>query len=99
MLLGWRLGQEVGWDLRNYHFYVPHLLFENRFLRDLEPAGVQTYFNPLLDVPFYLAVEVLRLRPIVVGLAQAAVHGFGLWLVYRIALLLFAGEAAAWARA
>lgn len=99
MLLGWRLGQEVGWDLRNYHFYVPHLLLEDRFLRDLEPAGVQTYFNPLLDVPFYLAVAVWRWRPIVVGLAQAAFHGLGLWLVYRVAMLLFAGETAAWARA
>ena len=73
IVLAWRLGQEVGWDLRNYHFYVPHLLIHGRFAQDVEPAGVQTYFNPLLDLPFYVAVRLLRLRPIVVGLGLAAV--------------------------
>jgi hypothetical protein len=56
MFMAWRLGQEVSWDLRNYHFYNAYFLLDNRFTRDIEPAGVQTYFNPILDIPFYVAV-------------------------------------------
>lgn len=88
MFLAWRLGQDASWDLRNYHFYNAHLLFAGRFARDIEPAGVQTYFNPLLDIPFYLGVKAWALRPMVVGLAHAAFHGLNLWLVYRLVKLL-----------
>jgi hypothetical protein len=88
MFMAWRLGQDVSWDLRQYHFYTPHLLFDGRFARDIEPAGVQTYFNPILDIPFYVGVKVLRSTPIVIGLAHAAFHGLSLWLVYRLVKLL-----------
>ena len=49
------------WDLRNYHIYSPFAFWEGRVSRDLYAAGPQTYFNPLLDVPYYLLA--VRLIP------------------------------------
>src|SRR5690606_2894984 len=46
------LGQDVSWDTLNYHAYNPHAWLHGRLHFDLQPAMRQTYFNPLLDVPF-----------------------------------------------
>ncbi|MDB9418606.1 hypothetical protein PN487_18805, partial [Microcystis aeruginosa CS-556/03] len=43
------LGQDVSWDLRNYHFYNPYMLLTGRFKYDVLPAQIQTFFNPLMD--------------------------------------------------
>lgn len=48
-----QLGQDANWDLKNYHFYNAFALFHHRFEADLAPAMAQTYFNPILDLPFY----------------------------------------------
>jgi hypothetical protein len=44
------LGQDNNWDLRNYHLYNPYAWLHGRLATDLAPAGMQSYFNPLLDV-------------------------------------------------
>jgi hypothetical protein len=44
------LGQDSNWDLRNYHLYNPYAWLHGRLGIDLAPAGMQSYFNPLLDV-------------------------------------------------
>ncbi|MYM41026.1 hypothetical protein [Duganella qianjiadongensis] len=48
------LGQDDGWDMRNYHLYNPYALLNGRLALDFSPAGFQSYFNPLLDLPYYL---------------------------------------------
>src|SRR5437763_8628840 len=48
-----QLGQDANWDLRNYHFYNAFALFHHRLGVDLAPAMSQSYFNPILDLPFY----------------------------------------------
>lgn len=47
------LGQDANWDLRNYHLYNAWALFHGRWEVDLFAAGIQSYFNPLLDIPYY----------------------------------------------
>ncbi|RKP59039.1 hypothetical protein [Pararobbsia silviterrae] len=47
------LGADADWDLANYHIYNPFALLNGRFNQDFGAAGMQTYFNPLLDVPIY----------------------------------------------
>jgi hypothetical protein len=42
------------WDLVNYHLYNPWALFHHRERMDIFPAGIQGYFDPLLDIPYYL---------------------------------------------
>jgi hypothetical protein len=47
-------GQDANVDLLHYHLYNPYAWLTGRVGQDLAPGGMQSYFNPLLDVPFYL---------------------------------------------
>lgn len=86
------LGQDVNWDLFNYHFYNPHALLTARLDQDVLPAGIQSFFNPVLDIPVYLAIHRWDLPPVLVGAALGGVHGLNLWLVHTIVVLLLPGE-------
>jgi hypothetical protein len=80
-------GQDRNWDLLNYHLYNAFSFVEGRFARDLYPVGMQSYFNPLIDLPYYLlSVQLIPGLPRVVahpfatvnigaGLARARRHG------------------------
>lgn len=48
------LGQDHNWDLQNYHLYDPFAWLHGRLRLDIAPAQVQSWHNPLLDVPMYL---------------------------------------------
>lgn len=92
------LGKEMNWDLLNYHFYNGYAFLTGRFDLDLAPAQTQTFLNPLLDVPLYLAI--VMLPPVLVGAAYGFVQGLNgcaVWLIGR-AMLPIAGVAErAWA--
>jgi hypothetical protein len=47
------LGQDVNWDLLNYHLYNPWAVLEGRFGIDHHPGGEQTFLNPALDLLLY----------------------------------------------
>lgn len=62
MLFGlWSLlrGQDRNWDLLNYHLYVPFAWLEGRHGIDLAAAQMQSYFPPLIDLPYYLLIQSL----------------------------------------
>ena len=50
------LGFDANWDLKNYHLYNVHAWFTGRMATDIAPAQLQSWHNPLLDVPLYLIV-------------------------------------------
>lgn len=50
------IGMDANWDLRNYHLYNVHAWLGERS-SDIAPAQIQTWHNPLLDVPLYLLVR------------------------------------------
>ena len=50
------LKQDVNWDLQNYHFYNAWAFVHQRLGWDIAPAQLQTYHNPLLDLPYYAMV-------------------------------------------
>ncbi|MBV9062580.1 MAG: hypothetical protein JOY77_06595, partial [Alphaproteobacteria bacterium] len=57
--LGWAafvvsLGKDMSWDFRNYHWYIPYAFLHHRMGFDVSVAHQATYYNPLLDIPFYL---------------------------------------------
>lgn len=87
MALATALGQDLNWDLLNYHYYNGYLLFEDRFARDVHGAGVQTFINPTLFLPAYAAVR-QDIPPRVFFLALAAAQGLALFVVHRIAVLV-----------
>jgi hypothetical protein len=58
MILGWGLfviwlGKDMSWDFRNYHWYIPYAFLNGRMNFDISVAHQATYYNPMLDVPFY----------------------------------------------
>jgi hypothetical protein len=47
------LGKDTSWDFRNYHWYGPYALFNDRLAIDVAVAHQASWYNPYLDVPFY----------------------------------------------
>jgi hypothetical protein len=77
------LGQDTNWDLFNYHLYNAFALLNGKLHVDLAPAGFQSFFNPLLDVPYYFAQ--LYLPAPLIGFAIGWVHGLSFVLLLAIA--------------
>jgi hypothetical protein len=75
-------GADSNWDVRNYHLYNAFAFLNGKLSIDLAPAGMQSYFNPLLDVPFYLMA--MHLPAMLVGFVMGVVHGLNFPLLLGI---------------
>lgn len=64
-----RSGQDANWDQLNYHLAVPFLLLHGGFWDSVAPAGIQSYLNPTILIPQFLAIT--HLPPIAATLAIA----------------------------
>ena len=71
-MLALALGQDKNWDLRNYHYYNAYAFLNDRYALDLLPAQTPSFYNPLMDVPFFeLATHVsARAAAFVLGCVQ-----------------------------
>lgn len=49
--------QDANWDLRNYHLYTPLAWLDGRLDYDIAAAQMQTWHNPIADLPFALLVQ------------------------------------------
>lgn len=76
------LGADANWDLLNYHLYNPFALFNDKLATDFAPGGFQNYFNPLLDVPYYLAM--MHLPPPLLGFLMGTAHGLNFVFLVEI---------------
>ena len=86
------MGADVNWDLRNYHLYNAYAFLNDRFFLDIAPAQRQSYFNPLLDIPFYWLVTTIPESPRLIAFLLGAVHGINIFLVLQIGRLAFRTE-------
>jgi hypothetical protein len=77
------LGQDMSWDLRNYHFYNPFAFITGRMGHDIAVSHVATYYNPLIYIPFYLAVTAFS--PKAVGFMLGFLPGLNIFPLYAIA--------------
>ncbi|SAK40449.1 hypothetical protein AWB78_00103 [Caballeronia calidae] len=77
------LGADANWDLYNYHLYNPFAWLNGKLSIDFAPAGMQSYFNPMLDVGLYWLNTHLPSR--VVGFAMGALHGLVFVLLFHVA--------------
>lgn len=84
------LGQDRNWDLRNYHLYNAYAWLEGRLGFDLAPAQLQSYFTPLIDVPYFLLVRHASAEW--AGFVLGAWHGLNFALVALIAMRLLEHE-------
>ena len=44
---------ELGFDFIHYHYYIAWAFLHDRLNYDIVPVGVSTFFNPLIDLPYY----------------------------------------------
>ena len=77
------------WDLHNYHLYNPYALLHGRYLWDIAPAGMQTYFHPIVDLPFYLLVTALPDHPRLIAFVMGLPEGVSALFLFLIARRLF----------
>ena len=77
------LGQDSNWDLFNYHLYNAFAFLHGKLRIDWAPAGIQTYFNPALDLVYFLLNR--HLPAPIVGFLFGALHGSAFVLVLAIA--------------
>lgn len=83
-------GQDVSFDLLNYHLYLPYAFLNGRFGQDLIAAGaIHSFFNPLLDIPYYLVFTYLNDWPRLTAFLQGLWYGAFLFFAWRICSLLF----------
>ncbi|MGE5626247.1 MAG: glycosyltransferase family 87 protein [Bacillota bacterium] len=85
-LLSLAYGADANWDLFHTHLYNPYAWLNGRLDTDLAPAGMQSYFNPLLDVPYYW-MSLHWFAPLV-GFIMGLMHGLNFVLVLGIARLV-----------
>jgi hypothetical protein len=82
-------GQDVNWDILNYHFYNGFAFLHKPFHYDFAPAQVQSFFNPIIQVFSYLALA--HLPAMAVAALWGAVQGINFYLIFRISEVLFRG--------
>jgi hypothetical protein len=76
------LGQDSNWDLLNYHYYNPYAFLTHRLGWDFAPAQRQTFYNPLLDVPYFWMTT--QLPPRMTGFLLGALQGINFCLLFAI---------------
>lgn len=81
-LVSLSLGKDINWDLLNYHYYNAYAFLEHRLDYDIAPAQLQTFINPIADIPFYLMVR--HFPAWVAGFVLGFTHGFNLSLIFLI---------------
>jgi hypothetical protein len=75
-------GQDAAWDLKNYHLYNAWAFLHGRLGVDLAPASLQSYFNPLLDLPyFWLGTGPLAGAPRVLAGLQGLWYGAAVYVL------------------
>lgn len=82
------LGQDANWDLKNYHLYNAWAYQNNRLSEDIFTAGTQTYFSPLLDMPYYnMTNHWLNNSPRTVSFIMGLPYGALMFIVFAISWL------------
>jgi hypothetical protein len=81
------LGQDINWDLRNYHYYDGWALLNGMIERDLWPAQQQTFFNPILPALTYLLIS--HLPPWAAASVLAGLQSVNVFLIAIIAGQVF----------
>ncbi|MFC0677565.1 hypothetical protein ACFFGH_06875 [Lysobacter korlensis] len=89
-LVSLALGQDRNWDLRNYHLYNAYAWLGERWHVDLAPAQLQSYFTPLLDLPYFWLLRHGSAE--LAGFALGAWHGLGFALAAAVAWRLLDAE-------
>jgi hypothetical protein len=95
VIAGWAvlvlsLGKDTSWDFRNYHWYIPYAFLNHRLGFDVAVAHQATFYNPTIDIPFYLLAT--HVHAWMALLVMGAVQGANVIPLYLIARSTLQGE-------
>lgn len=76
-------GQDVNWDLLNYHYYTGYAFWTGSWQKDMMPAGIQSALEPLYNIFIFLLIH--NLPPVVVGFVLGTLDGVVFIFLYLIA--------------
>jgi len=82
------LGKDANWDLKNYHWYNAWAWLHGRHAIDVAPAQLQSWHNPLADLPFHGLVHAVS-DPRWVAFWMALPTAVAAFFLLRILALLF----------
>ena len=88
-LLSVILQYELSWDFANYHYYNPWAFLNGRVHHDIGVAGLNAYFNPLMDIPLYLLIKYFNNYPYFIMFIQGLWTGALLFSFFKLTLLYF----------
>lgn len=82
------LGQDLSWDLLDYHFYNGYAFAKSRYLHDMAPAMAQSYINPFFDLANYyiLSSQNALLAIFILG----TITGVTAFILFKITEIIFA---------
>jgi hypothetical protein len=83
------LGQDRNSDLINYHLYNAFAFIQNKS-NDFGVAGLQGFFNPLIDLPYYYLIN--NLKPEAVSFIMGTIHGSIFIILYKISKKIIAED-------
>lgn len=86
MALIYSRGQDVNWDLQNYHFYSGYSIVDGRYAKDIAASKMQTYLYPIANIPTYF---LYRYMPFPFGVwAIFLIQSISIPIIYKISTLL-----------
>lgn len=74
------LGMDANWDLRNYHYYNAWAFLTDRYARDVAVAQIPSFYNPIIDIPYFLLAQHLPAR--LLAFLLGALHGLNFILLF-----------------
>ncbi len=76
------LGMDADWDLRNYHYYNAWAFLTDRYDRDIAVAQIPSFYNPIIDLPYFLLAQCLPAR--LLAFLLGSLHGLNFLLLYGL---------------
>lgn len=74
-------------DFTNYHYYIAYAFLNGSSQNYLVPGGVNTFLNPLIELPLYFFIKYFNDYPSLVYALQGIWYGLSLICLYKICIL------------
>lgn len=80
--------EKLPFDTITYHFYIAYAFLNDRLSTDFCVGGTNTCLNPIVEIPFYLAVKYFNNFPKTVAFVFGTGYGIYLFVLYNLLRLL-----------
>ncbi len=84
-----QLGQDASFDLKNYHWYNAYAFLNDRLGHDIAPAMLQSFLNPLIELPYFLVATHLPDYPAYAPFLLGSYYGVLVFFLAKLAWRLF----------